>query len=317
MNQFRPSTLLPWAMLLAAGLAGCDFQPVAVDKTGSTSSSGNHPPMIRSAKIMPDPLTLEGPLSVLVDAEDLDRDPLTFRYKWFVNDTPVQVQTHGKLNSDALKRGDDVRVEIIPSDGKVEGPAYKVPVETVANTPPVVTQTSFVTTTGPAGQHVEIRAEGSDRDGDEIQYAYRWLRNNTLVKEGTDNTLDIVEEAAQDDVAVDVIPSDPFAKGRPFRTQRSGGGNKPPAIVTQAPALASSERYEYLVRANDPDGDVLSYSLATGIPGMSIDKTSGQLIWIIAPGTKGTQKAKILVEDGHGGSASQEIDLMLPAATPS
>src|SRR5262249_17421656 len=158
-----------------------------------------------------------------------------------------------------------------------------------------------VTTTGPAGQHVEIRAEGSDRDGDEIQYAYRWLRNNTLVKEGTDNTLDIAESTAQDDVAVDVIPSDPFTKVRPFRTQRSGGGNKPPAIVSQGPALASLERYEYLVRANDPDGDVVSYSLATGIPGMSIDKTSGQLVWIIAPGTKGTHKATVLVEDGHGG----------------
>ena len=317
MNQVVSPQLLLCVAFMAAGLAGCDFQPTVMDKTASASSFGNHPPSIRSAKILPSPVTLEGTVSVLVDAEDLDRDPLTFRYKWFVNDAPMPVQTFAALKTDGLKRGDHIRVEIVPSDGKIEGPTYKVPVETVANTPPVVTGTSFISTVGSAGQHVEIRVEGSDRDGDEIHYAFRWWRNSTLLKEGEGNTVDIAEWAAQDVLAVDVTPSDPFTKGSPFRTERAGGGNRPPAIVTQAPALTSLERYEYTVRANDPDGDVLSFTLATGIPGMSIEKDSGQLVWIIAPGTKGNQRAKILVEDGHGGSASQEIDLALPALTPS
>ena len=47
--------------------------------------------------------------------------------------------------------------------------------------------------------------------------------------------------------------------------------NRPPTIVTTAPTTATTgAAYSYDVDATDPDGDMLSYALATAPTGMAI-----------------------------------------------
>ena len=82
-------------------------------------------PVVRTATFQPTPLVLTGPIVIHVDAQDIDRNPLSFRYRWIVNGQPVRNQNGEQLPPELLKRGDAVSVEIWPHDGMVEGqPVY-------------------------------------------------------------------------------------------------------------------------------------------------------------------------------------------------
>jgi hypothetical protein len=68
--------------------------------------------------------------------------------------------------------------------------------------------------------------------------------------------------------------------------------------------------YAYLVRATDPDGDPLTYSLVTAPAGMSIDAT-GLVRW--SPAATGSYPVTIRVDDGRGGSAEQSYSVVVAA----
>ncbi len=67
--------------------------------------------------------------------------------------------------------------------------------------------------------------------------------------------------------------------------------------------------YIYQAKAQDSDGDTLSYGLADGPDGMSVNAASGQVHW--ASPTQGTHHIKISVADDQGGIAYQEYDLVI------
>jgi hypothetical protein len=88
-------------------------------------------------------------------------------------------------------------------------------------------------------------------------------------------------------------------------------------IVSNPSALTNREQYEYVVQATDVDGDTVTYGLETGPPGMTIDKSSGQVIWKVMPGVPGTHRVKVTAEDGQGGIAWQEFELSIPSTAQS
>jgi len=63
-------------LILPGCLSGSDNDP-----TGRTSSSTNHPPVVKLVSILPSPLTLSGPLTVRVEAQDPDLKIIEFRYR--------------------------------------------------------------------------------------------------------------------------------------------------------------------------------------------------------------------------------------------
>jgi len=66
--------------------------------------------------------------------------------------------------------------------------------------------------------------------------------------------------------------------------------------------------YTYQVKASDPDGDTLVYSLEAPPNGMTIDPATGLLTWVVPLEFKGKQGVGISVGDGHGGSAKYSIE---------
>ncbi|MDP1947786.1 MAG: putative Ig domain-containing protein [Nitrospirota bacterium] len=284
-------------------------QPGVTPDSGA-SLSGNRPPAIQRAVVFPDPLVLSGPVAAQIEADDPDRDPLTFRYQWFVNGHRVDGETRSTLSPTFLKLGDKVAVEIVAFDGQTSGKPYKTDQAVVKNTPPEVVRVS-IEPTGSDRNEMRVVAEAVDVDHDAIRYVYRWRRNVTLVQEGERETLDTKTFSRGDSITVEVIPHDAGGVGKPKLSEPIGLGNNAPKIASQPPSKFEKGIFMYGVQAVDDDKDRLTYALDTAPLGMIIDKDTGMISWPVGQAVTGAHRVRIVVQDGQGGTASQDFDLTL------
>ncbi len=307
-----------WSVVvLVLLLAGCSSEPnqPGVAPGSGPSLSGNRPPVIQRAVVFPAPLVLSGPVAVQIEADDPDRNPLTFRYQWFVNEHRVDGETHSTLSPTFLKLGDKVAVEIVAFDGQTSGKLYKTDQAVVKNTPPEVVRVTIEPTGSDRGE-MRVVVEAVDVDYDAIHYVYRWRRNVALVQEGERQTLDTKTFGRGDSITVEVIPHDAGGVGKPKLSEPIALGNNAPKITSQPPIKFEKGMFVYGVQAVDDDKDSLKYVLDTAPSGMIIDKDTGMISWPVTPDMTGTHRVRIVVQDGQGGTASQDFDLTLaPSAS--
>jgi RHS repeat-associated protein len=91
--------------------------------------------------------------------------------------------------------------------------------------------------------------------------------------------------------------------------------NRPPLFQTVPIAqVAAGADYTYASRADDPDGDVLQYTLDTGPSGMTVDEATGVVRYPQA--AAGTHTVSLRVADGRGGQAQQTFVLTVGDGTP-
>jgi hypothetical protein len=293
-------------------------QPAGPATPSNPVVTPNRLPVIRSATIQPDPVLPGEPLSVRVEAEDPDGDPVSFHHQWLVNDQPLEGARQPTLSPDRVKRGDQVAVEIIPLDGQAEGPPFRTAAVTIPNSLPEVTHLDLEPAEPRAGDRVTARVQGRDAEQDFIRYTFRWLRNNQVVQvvsesTGQEATLETGGFARGDAIVLEVTPHDSIGHGRPLRSPPLTIKNSHPTIISVPSAPAEGSRYVYDVKATDPEGDPLSYSLEAAPPGMTIGKTTGRIEWQVPVGTRGTHRVRVSVRDNQDGSAYQEFDLSLTA----
>jgi hypothetical protein len=251
-------------------------------------------------------------VKVMIETNDSRSDTAGFQYQWMVNSTPLRDQTGPTLTPSMLKRGDQVTVDIVPMKGAVQGTRYQAGPAIVGNTPPVIAHLSIERPDDPHAP-VYAKMEVVDADQDEMQFDVRWWRNNKVVKQGLEQTLDTTGFQPKDTLEVEVTPRDHLSTGKPVRSELMYVGNSPPKIVSIPAALIGRERYEYIVKAVDGDGDPVSFLLEAAPLGMVIDKVTGHLVWQIPSDQLGIQRVRVVAEDGQGGKAFQEFHFTLPA----
>ena len=308
-TRFFPSLCVVLPLLFI----GCNSSSATGNGSSSPSAAPpQHLATIRLATITPDPITLNETVKVMIETDDGQSDTAGFRYQWMVNGDPLRDQTGPTLTPSMLKRGDRVTVDLVPTNGTVQGIRYQAGPVVVGNSPPVVAHISIER---PADPHAPVFAkiDGVDADRDEMQFDFRWWRNSTVVKQGPEQTLDTTGFQAKDTLEVEVTPRDQSSAGKPVHSESVYVGNSPPKIVSAPAALTGRERYEYTVKAVDADGDPLSFQLEAAPPGMVIDKETGHLVWQIPPDQLGSHRVRIVAEDGQGGKAFQEFHFSLPA----
>ena len=279
----------------------------------SPAESGNHPPTIKAVSILPTPAVLAGPLRVRVEAQDLDLDTIKFKYRWSVNGKVIVEQTQDSFSPDLLRRGDQVVVEVTPFDGVIEGTPFRSIPASVVNTAPIISNVDVEFDYQGQGRRMMAKVDVIDPDNDSVSLKYRWRKNETIVKEGEDNTFDLASVTAADAMHVDVTASDGNPDGSSTVSQRFALSNSAPTIVSTPSKSATGGTYEYQVKASDPDGDPITYKLEEGPPGMSIVEQTGQIRWIVTPDAHGTYRIKVVAQDNRGGFASQDFDLSLAA----
>lgn len=314
-----PAIVRSW--VLALGVCTVFFTISCTESSPNTVTSsapikGNQTPAITSAKILHDPVSLNGPVEFQVDAQDPEREAVSFEYQWYVDNAPVAKQTNATLPAEWLKRGQTVFVEIIPSDGASKGQPYRTKSVVVGNTAPKVTTVSIAPQMARAGERLEAQVEANDPDHDRVDLTFKWFCNNSMIKEGEEPFLDTTGFAARDIITVEVMASDPTDSGTSLKSSPLMLGNSAPKIVSTPPPSAGQERFDYSLKALDPDGDRLTYYLEMAPPGMTIGLESGHIGWQIPTNQQGTFHIKVVAKDGQGGLASQEFDLTLTVTAP-
>jgi Putative Ig domain len=330
------SSLLPLAFVTSVFLFGCSSESSAPPQsTGAGSpasesspisggsSESNQPPVVRSARVLPDPASRNDTLSLEVLAEDPEGGSVTVRYQWLANGVAIEGQTSQTLIPTMVKRGDRVGVAITPVDLRgAAGEVYRTKEVEIVNTPPVVAQVTLAPAVARAGDRLEATIEGSDIDGDPVRYVVQWWRNKQPIpapadeKIGSDvgerRTLSTAGFMHDDTIVVGVTPYDAAGAGKIAYSELVLTNSAPK--ITSSPATAIADgRYTYSVTAVDPDNDTLTYKLDAAPPGMTIDAASGRIEWRIAPDAKGPQRVRVSVNDGRQGQAFQDFVLTPPA----
>lgn len=308
-NMWLVTLLLPLSVILP----GCQRGEVGADNPNMKLAMGNHPPVIRAATLRPTPLVLTGPILVQVEAQDIDLNPLSFRYQWIVNGQPIRNQDGEQLSPELLKRGDALSVEVWPHDGMIEGRPFTSEPLVVANSPPVVSRLAIEPESTFPGVRVQARADISDADRDVIRVSYRWWKNDELVQEGDEAELNTTGFSRGDTLSVEAVPFDGVEKGATVRSVPIRLGNSPPRILSAPAKSIVNNRYDYQVEAMDTESDSITFSLETAPPGMTIDEGKGIVSWQLSPAQIGIHKVRILAKDSQGAVTFQEFELNLTA----
>ena len=297
--------------LAVLGLMGCSLDSSQTDAPGAGTAGPNHPPVIRSVTLAPVPIVREGVVTAMVEAEDLDRDALTFTFKWMVNEELRPEEVSATFHPEGLSRGERVAVEVIPHDGKVSGAPVRSGPVVVGNTSPAIRTLTIQPSSAKVGDRLVATVDGHDMDGDEVRYTYRWSHNNRLVVEGEQGTLDTTGFSRGDAIAVSATPHDRDSHGKEQLSELLTLANSPPKFTSSGQGVLAQGQFGYVASAVDPENDPLTFSLESAPPGMTVDEKTGRIQWEASAASAGVYRVKVLVKDDHQGWASQEFNVAL------
>ncbi|MDZ4851880.1 MAG: putative Ig domain-containing protein [Pirellulaceae bacterium] len=252
-----------------------------------------------------------------VDATDLDGDPLTFQLD--VKPQGMTIDASGVITwtPSSTQFGDNqIQLRITDGRGGEAVQSFNVAVLTqVANNAPTISSTAANAAT--LGVQYRYNVIANDIDGDTLSYS--------LEKSPIGMSIDAIQGAIRwtpteaqigpQEIIVKVLDPQGATSSQSF-TVTVRGSNLPPAISSVPITTAAIGRlYSYAVRASDPEGSPLTYSLITRSGDMSIDST-GVVRWIPTVGELAITKVAIRVTDSQGASTEQSYSITATSAAP-
>lgn len=180
------------------------------------------------------------------------------------------------------------------------------------NTPPKITTINVIPNTPIVGDQIKVEVQTYDREGDEVTLDYQWFKDNTLLSEGS-NVLTVSKNFRRGDkIILKVTPFDGKTKGFPLEMVITISNAIPQIIDSSETFRFDGGRYSYQIKATDPDGDSLTYSLKSAPEGMKINPTTGLIQWNIPHNFKGKTPVTVSVSDNQGGEVLQSFTIEIP-----
>jgi len=243
-----------------------------------------------------------------VKTRDPDGDRVEVVFDWVVGGVPAA--TSGPtLTLSGASKGTLIEVTATAHDDLMESEPAQVSLR-VRNRRPRLNQARIEPWEAvAAGDSLAITAEGSDPDGDELEYDFQWTVNGEPI-EAEGPSLSTASLAIGDWVQARVRASDGESESDPVDTARVRvvGGN--PQIVSSPGEFSSDGVFRYTVVAEHPDGDrALRYELREAPEGMWVNPVSGEITWRPTRGQVGEHEVAVAVKDSHGAVTVQAFSL--------
>lgn len=177
--------------------------------------------------------------------------------------------------------------------------------------PPRVLSVSYRPAGFYRGVDLTVMPELAEGDVDRVQFRYLWIVNGEERSWIDAAVLPGEEFHRGDRIAIEVTPFLDGVAGEAFRSREITVPNAPPLFVSAPEAVLSGAAYSYQARAEDADGDALTYALEAAPAGATIDSQTGDIRWQLGPGDAGEHRFVVTVTDAGGGQNSQEFTLNL------
>jgi hypothetical protein len=289
------------AGLLLAAACGREQAP-------SPQSPGS--PAITDLQIVPPKPYAASILTAQARATDPQGRGVAIQYQWLRNGAEIPGATTQTLRPPDFARGNEIRVQATPvAAGGARGPSMTSSPVSILNSAPYVA--SLTVTPGMARRDdtLSVDVEGKDPDGDPLVYTYRWFRNGVEIPGATGPTLPARTLQKGDTITVRVVAADQELASPPSDSSPVLIVNAPPRVV--GPARGQSRpngEFVYQVAAEDLDGDRMTYTLSAEAPkGMTIQPTTGTMVWRPTAADIGTYRFTVTISDGDGGVLRQEV----------
>ncbi|MCC7338410.1 MAG: putative Ig domain-containing protein [Pirellulaceae bacterium] len=180
---------------------------------------------------------------------------------------------------------------------------------TKGNRPPLITSTpKFV---GEVGSLYTYQVTALDPDGDNVTISLGGTLPTGMTVNSTGLIAWIPAASSVGDFVINVVATDTHGAISTQGYLLSITVNAAPQInSTPVTNATSGSVYRYTVRATDPDGDPLTYRLATAPTGMTIDRF-GRILWPSSFGDTQPQNVAVTVSDGRGKSSTQSWQITM------
>jgi len=222
------------------------------------------------------------------------------KIEWLVNGKLTNTPVAHQFKAVDAKKGDEVQAKAI-----IQGKEILSNIIQIKNTPPEISKVKILPEIFKPGDTLSVEVSGSDIDGDEVTINYEWTKNGEPA--GNDKKIETSLKRG-DKISVRITPFDGEAHGRTVILHREIA-NMPPVIMEGKKYDFDGKTYSYQVKATDPDGDPLTYSLKSAPPGMTINPSTGLIQWSVPSDFKGNASFTVNVTDGHGGEVMQRFTL--------
>jgi hypothetical protein len=276
----------------------------------------NFPPEVISVFILPDKPTKGDNLNLTIQSRDPDGDPITYHYEWLKNDQEMIGENKNVLRSGNFKKGDLIKVKVIPSDGKEDGKPFLSDPVKIFNSPPIIREVWIEPKVASARDNLKVYLKSFDADGDFIYYTYIWEKNGVVMAEEKAETLARNRFKKGDSITVTVTPDDRETLGLPKKSNAINISNSPPIITSTPPTSTEGKKYGYQVNADDPDNDPITFTLKSGPKGMEIGENTGFVRWDMKEEDKGTYLIEIEASDSEGAKSLQQYKLTVEFRKP-
>jgi len=291
--------------------------------------NSNNPPLVDFAPRREVPFGVA--MIYQVPASDPEGDPLTFTPVLSSLPPGMNLSPTGLLTwtptAEQLSPP-EYTVSLSVSDGENIVPVQSqlTVVQQLQNQPPEFTSTA--STSAIANYRYTYDAAAVDPDGDSVVFSLAGPGSPDPAPAGM--TIDSLTGLIQWRPTVSQVGSHTFTvvasdtlglRDEQVVTLTVAGANRPPVIESDPPVIAvRNELYDYTIRASDPDGHRLTYSLAPNSeisasdPNVDFDPTTGRLQW--TPDALGVFYVQINVVDEFGMGVGQGYRVQVLATAP-
>jgi hypothetical protein len=149
---------------------------------------------------------------------------------------------------------------------------------------------------------VKVEIEPAPDAPKQIVYSYVWKLNDRIIEGARGDTLNLSDFKKGDIVSVTVAPNDGSIDGYPVSSPLVAIHSIPLSLELQAMRLArkNGAPIELQLVSIAPESEQVTFSLEPPlVPGMTIDKRSGKITWVLQPDQKGTVRFGAAVEDDN------------------
>jgi len=224
---------------------------------------------------------------------------------WVVNG--IEQKDGNLLDPSQFQREDTIKAVVKLRTG-VDELVLTTPEVKAGNALPAVSEVGIDPRAPTAGSTVRAVVDARDPDGDPLELKYEWYVDHALIP-GNKETLSLNGFRRGSSVHVRVTPNDGFADGAWKYSSVYEIVNAPPVVKNEAPTtIPPSLVLTHTIVAEDPDGDMLSYTLEKGTGEMSL--AGPTLTWKISKEDIGrAAEVVIRISDNHGGDTLLTMNL--------